>query len=139
MMESLEAPWLVSPTAYRYGISRSLLMAWCRALKVEHAAPDPAPAFVPAVLIPEPAAEAKAAPLRSRSRMHTLSMRPCLRIGTGDPPAASASMPPSPADRDDREPARGDRRVPARVMPLGLHSRQHRSVSNLPQRQGFGM
>ena len=33
VLESLEAPRLVSPTARRYGISRSLLMAWRRALK----------------------------------------------------------------------------------------------------------
>lgn len=43
VLESLEAPRLVSPTARRYGISRSLLMAWRRALKVERFAPDPAP------------------------------------------------------------------------------------------------
>ncbi len=35
VMESLEAPRLVSATARRHGISRSLLMAWRRALKVE--------------------------------------------------------------------------------------------------------
>ena len=82
VMESLEAPRLVSPTARRYGISRSLLMAWRRALKVERAAPDPAPAFVPAVLVPEPAAEAKAAPRRSRPRQ-AVQGRMVIEVGRG--------------------------------------------------------
>ena len=71
VLESLEGPRLVSPTARRYGISRSLLMAWRRALKVEHAAPEPAPAFVPAIVVPEPAPEAKAASRQRRPRQAT--------------------------------------------------------------------
>ena len=60
VMESLEVPRLVSSTARRYGISRSLLMAWRRALKVERAVPHPVPAFVPAIVVAEPASEARA-------------------------------------------------------------------------------
>ncbi len=65
--ECLEAPRLVSATARRHGITRSQLMAWRRALKVERVAPEPAPAFVPAVLVPEPTSEAKAASRRMKS------------------------------------------------------------------------
>jgi transposase len=54
VMESLQAPRLVSATARRYGISRSLLMAWRQACKVERIAPESAPAFVPAVVMSEP-------------------------------------------------------------------------------------
>ena len=85
VMESLEAPRLVSPTARQYGISRSLLMAWRRALKVERAtlgrAPA-APAFVPAVLVPEPEAEAKAAP-RQRAPRQAVQGRMVIEVGRG--------------------------------------------------------
>ena len=68
--ECLEAPRLVSSTARRHGITRSQLMAWRRALKVKRVAPEPAPAFVPAVLVPEPTPDAKTAPRRkSRGRL----------------------------------------------------------------------
>ena len=50
----LEGPRLVSETARRHGITRSRLMAWRRAPKVERVAPEPAPSFVPAVVVPEP-------------------------------------------------------------------------------------
>ena len=52
VMESLEAPRLISATARRHGISRSLLTTWRRALKVEPVGAAPA-AFVPAVVVPE--------------------------------------------------------------------------------------
>ncbi len=45
--ESLQSPRLVSATARRHGITRSHLMAWRRALKVERVAPETPPAFVP--------------------------------------------------------------------------------------------
>ncbi|WP_237477091.1 IS66-like element accessory protein TnpA [Lichenibacterium dinghuense] len=81
VMESLEAPRLVSPTARRYGISRSLLMAWRRALKVERAAPDPAPAFVPAVVVPETLSEAK--PMARRARRQAAQGRMVIEVGRG--------------------------------------------------------
>ncbi len=64
VMESLAAPQLVSAVARRHGITRSLLSDWRRTLKVERMASEPAsvPAFVPAVVVPEPALPAKAAP-----------------------------------------------------------------------------
>ena len=46
--------------------------------------PDPAPAFVPAVLVPEPAAEAKAAPRRSRPRQ-AVQGRMVIEVGRGRP------------------------------------------------------
>ena len=62
--ECLEGPRLVSLTARRHGITRSQLMAWRRALKVERIGAEPAPVFVPAVVVPEPPLPAKAAPRR---------------------------------------------------------------------------
>ena len=82
VMESLEEPRLVSPTARRYGISRSLLMAWRRALKVERADPNPTPAFVPAIIVPEPAPGAKAAPRRRRPRQAAPG-RMVIEVGRG--------------------------------------------------------
>ena len=82
VMESLEAPRLVSPTARRYGISRSLLMAWRRVLKVERAAPEPATAFVPAIVVPEPASEVQPAPRRRRPRQ-AVQGRMVIEVGRG--------------------------------------------------------
>lgn len=57
VLESVAAPRLVSATARRHGISRSLLLAWRRAFRAETTeAALPAPAFVPAVIVPEPPA-----------------------------------------------------------------------------------
>ena len=47
-MESLQGPRLVSATARRHGISRSLLLIWRRALEVSRSTAGPA--FVPAVV-----------------------------------------------------------------------------------------
>ena len=80
--ECLEAPRLVSATARRYGITRSQLMAWRRALKVERVAPKPAPAFVPAVLVPEPAAKSEPAPRRRRPRQ-AVQGRMVIEVGRG--------------------------------------------------------
>ena len=74
--ECLEAPRLVSATARRHGITRSQLMAWRRALKVERVAPEPAPAFVPAVLVSEPA------PRRRRPRQ-AVQGRMVIEVGRG--------------------------------------------------------
>ncbi len=81
-MESLEGPRLVSPTARRYGISRSLLMAWRRALKVARTDPEPIAAFVPAIVKPEPSPEANAAPRRRRPRQ-AASGRMVIEVGRG--------------------------------------------------------
>lgn len=69
VMESLAAPRLVSATARRHGISRFQLLAWRRALKVEGVAGKPAPAFVPAVLAPEPAPRRRAPRQAAQGRM----------------------------------------------------------------------
>ena len=82
VMESLEAPRLVSSTARRYGISRSLLMAWRRALKVERTAPHPAPALVPAVGGSEPTPEAKAV-RRRRAARGAAQGRMVIEVGRG--------------------------------------------------------
>ena|SRR5215204_3702021 len=50
VLESMAAPRLVSATARRHGISRSLLLTWRRAFQAE-ATPS---SFVPAVIVPEP-------------------------------------------------------------------------------------
>lgn len=62
--ESLRGPRLVSSTARRHGISRSLLTAWRRQFRVDVGADaDEGPAFVPAVVVPQsPAAAAPASP-----------------------------------------------------------------------------
>jgi transposase len=55
VLESLAGPRLVSATARRHGISRSQLLAWCRALRPERSEAEAMPGFVPAVLVREPA------------------------------------------------------------------------------------
>ena len=80
--ECLEGPRLVSSTARRHGITRSQLMAWRRALKVERIAPEPVPAFVPAVLVPEPAAKSEPAPRRRRPRQ-AVQGRMVIEVGRG--------------------------------------------------------
>lgn len=60
VLESLQGPRLVSATARRHGISRSLLLIWRRAFEARRSTPTmvPGPAFVPAVVSePEPASE----------------------------------------------------------------------------------
>jgi len=63
VLESLQGPRLVSATARRYGISRSLLLSWRRALRAERADTGSAPGFMPAVIVPEPLKAAAAAPV----------------------------------------------------------------------------
>ncbi len=82
VMESLAAPRLVSATARRHGISRFQLLAWRRALKVEDVAGKPAPAFVPAVLVPEPAAKSEAASCR-RAPRQAAQGRMVIEMGRG--------------------------------------------------------
>ncbi len=55
VLESLAGPRLVSATARRHGISRSQLLAWRRAFRVERSEAGPTTGFVPAVIVPEPA------------------------------------------------------------------------------------
>ena len=68
VLESLQAPRLVSAVARRHGITRSLLSDWRRTLKVERVAAEPAPVFVPAVVVPELPLPAKATPRRRAPR-----------------------------------------------------------------------
>ena len=54
VLESLQAPRLVSATARRYGISRSQLLQWRRSFRAEpNGAADQQIGFVPAVVVPE--------------------------------------------------------------------------------------
>ncbi|EAS51481.1 hypothetical protein SI859A1_02297 [Aurantimonas manganoxydans SI85-9A1] len=55
VIESVAGPWLVSATAWRYGISRSKLATWRRAFRDEPAGSNPVPTFVP--VIPAPVSE----------------------------------------------------------------------------------
>jgi transposase len=53
VLESLQAPRLISATARRYGIARSLLLQWRRLFRVEQKDGAQQPGFVPAVVVPE--------------------------------------------------------------------------------------
>jgi transposase len=54
VMESLRGRRLVSATARRYGITRSMLLTWRRAFGPEQVGPEGgAPGFVRAVIVPE--------------------------------------------------------------------------------------
>ena len=81
--ECLEGPRLVSETARRHGITRSQLMAWRRALKVERVAPvsAPVPAFVPAVVVPEPTPPAEA--VKRRAPRQAAQGRMVIEVGRG--------------------------------------------------------
>jgi transposase len=57
VLESFEAPRLVSATARRHGISRSQLSQWRRSFRPERKdVADPQTGFVPAMVVAEPAA-----------------------------------------------------------------------------------
>lgn len=56
VLESVQGPRLVSATARRHGISRSLLLIWRRAFEVSRSSAVAEPAFVPAVVVSEPEA-----------------------------------------------------------------------------------
>jgi transposase len=61
--ESFNGPRLVSATARRYGISPSQLYTWRRVFRAERiGSEDPAPGFVPAMIIPETGAAPGPAP-----------------------------------------------------------------------------
>lgn len=55
VLESLAGPRLVSATARRHGISRSQLVTWRRACRVEPPRSPRTPTFVPAIIEPVPA------------------------------------------------------------------------------------
>ena len=82
VMESLAAPRMVSATARRHGISRFQRLAWRRARKVESAAGKPGPAFVPAVLAPEPAGKGGPGP-RRRAPRRAAEGRMVIEVGRG--------------------------------------------------------
>ena len=52
--ESLSGPRLASATARRHGISNQLLFAWRKAYREGRFANGPPPAFVPAMIVPDP-------------------------------------------------------------------------------------
>jgi transposase len=55
VLESLQAPRLVSATARRHGISRSQLLQWRRWFRAERKGAGDRPiGFVPAMVVPEP-------------------------------------------------------------------------------------
>jgi transposase len=55
VLESLQTPRAVSSTARRYGISRSLLLTWRRLFGAKASdIEQPRPAFVPAMVAPDP-------------------------------------------------------------------------------------
>jgi transposase len=57
ILESLQTPRAVSSTARRYGISRSLLLTWRRSFGTRTGdIEQPQPAFVPAMVMPDPPA-----------------------------------------------------------------------------------
>ena len=83
VLESLQAPRLVSAVARRHGITRSLLSDWRRTLKIERIAePVPVPVFVPAVVVPELPLPAKAAP-RRRAPRQAAQGRMVIEVGRG--------------------------------------------------------
>ena len=82
VMESLAAPRLVAAVARRHGITRSLLSDWRRTLKVERVATEPAPAFVPAVVVSEPPLPVKAGS-RRRAPRQAAQGRMVIEVGRG--------------------------------------------------------
>ena len=67
VMESQSAPRLVSATARRHGISRSLLLIWRRSFEAGAVETEqPRPAFVPAMLVGETAPPARGTPASGR-------------------------------------------------------------------------
>lgn len=64
VLESLQAPRAISSTARRHGISRSLLLIWRRSFEAGRS--EPKPAFVPAMVVDEPAPPVAATPANGR-------------------------------------------------------------------------
>ncbi|MGI4766360.1 MAG: IS66-like element accessory protein TnpA [Janthinobacterium lividum] len=83
VMESLAAPRMASSTARRHWISRFQLLAWRRALKIERVVVAPAPAFVPAVVVPDPCPSAKAGAPRKRGQRKAAPGRIVIEVGRG--------------------------------------------------------
>ena len=75
VLESLQAPRLVSATARRHGISRSLLLSWRRALRAERTDAGSASGFMPAVIVPEPPKTAAATVEPGEGRMEIVLAR----------------------------------------------------------------
>jgi transposase len=80
VLESLQGPRLVSATARRHGISRSLLLIWRRAFAASRSTAAAEPAFVPAVVVPEPEATSERG---GRTPMSTASGRMVIVLGKG--------------------------------------------------------
>lgn len=93
VLESLAGPRLVSSTARRHGISRSLLVLWQRTLAT--AVPGDEPGFVPAIVGPEnsqlevsPPAAPSAAAAPAPAIVIELSCGARVTIGAGAPASA---------------------------------------------------
>src|SRR3954452_13472393 len=67
VLESMAGPRLISTTARRHNISRSLLISWRRAFKLERSSLASPPGFVPALIAAEPSQSAMKASIGSRS------------------------------------------------------------------------
>ncbi len=77
VLERLQAPRLVSATARRHGISRSLPLTWRRALHVERTDAGSASGFVPAIIMPEPPSERASIPARSGAGRMEIVLAKC--------------------------------------------------------------
>jgi transposase len=92
VLESLRAPRLVSATARRYGISRSLLLAWRRALRTERPAAGSAAGFVPAMIVPEALPQRAPAARSGAGRMEIVLTRGRVIVDASVDPAALARV-----------------------------------------------
>lgn len=80
VLESLQGLRLVSATARRHGISRSLLLIWRRAFAASRSSTVAEPTFVPAIVVPEPEAASERA---SRTPTSAASGRIVIVLGRG--------------------------------------------------------
>ncbi len=123
VMESLRGRRLVSATARRYGITRSMLVTWRRAFGPEQVGPKgAAPGFVPAVIVPEGGPRTGTAPTgtpRDTTGKEPVSFVPAVvaaaadqepgarpepRTGAGGSGSRSSSLPPSDGARPPNSP-----------------------------------
>lgn len=89
VLESLQGPRLVSATARRHGISRSLLLIWRRAFEASQSAVVAEPAFVPAVVVSEPEAASERV---GRTPTSAASGRMVIVLGRGRRVVVDAGM-----------------------------------------------
>ena len=89
VLESLLGSRLVSATARRHGISRSLLLTWRRAFAASRSACTATPLLVPAVVVPEPEPTMEQA---APSRTTAASGRMVIVLGQGRRIVVDASV-----------------------------------------------